>query len=610
MVNYSNKIYLNRKRGISTVIGGIIFLVLLTAGFSSFFVAMDVQQDTINAQRTISNSIIEKTQEQFSFAVATDDSNGYKLGIQVKNEGPNPVQISNIWIINKSDVNYPVKNIPINYNDAFITPGTNSSILETQLLYMIPNEYDIKVVSVLGTIKKAELNVGGNNYLLAEMFTIPPDVRQGENATIVLRVTNVGPTKISGVTPDNLLLDDALPPHAQVSYVGPVSIVPVDLDPSESTIFSWDVTLKPAATVGVKVKLSNFATGTESVTGFGVTSNTAYDKIIIRDPQGGSGQTIVLSEDLLSRPEIFAVYPSPFGDSSNDKGIWGLNIVNPTNAIMKISKVTISAFAPGAQNNDKIFQIGGSGCQVENVSPAPAVAHIPGWSCISENQLLWKDLANPQILPPFTTQSFLVKVRPGSAAGSNNLESIIIHGNVFTTFGSFGKTDYATTMVDGTEAVVNVYSTSTATVALLRDNTKINGTISQMASGSTQTFNIVLADMDNDDSEYIQSGAKLIVNVPKNWENVAIDTVNSDGFVMAPLPIVDVHADTSTQIIATSSGIIGDSGRKAAVLVFTADAPSVTNDQMYIMYVLADGTTENNWAIGPLAEIVLHVKKP
>jgi len=61
MVNSSNKIYLNRKRGISTIVGGVIFLVLLTAGFSTFFVAMDVQSDTINAQRSISNSIIEKT---------------------------------------------------------------------------------------------------------------------------------------------------------------------------------------------------------------------------------------------------------------------------------------------------------------------------------------------------------------------------------------------------------------------------------------------------------------------------------------------------------------------------------------------------------------------
>jgi len=88
MVESSYKNYLNRKRGISTIVGGIIFLVLLTAGFSTFFVAMDVQSDTINAQRTISNSIIEKTQEKFSIGVATDDTNPWhELGIQVKNEG-------------------------------------------------------------------------------------------------------------------------------------------------------------------------------------------------------------------------------------------------------------------------------------------------------------------------------------------------------------------------------------------------------------------------------------------------------------------------------------------------------------------------------------------
>ena len=34
---------------------------------------MDVQSDTINAQRTISESIIEKTQEQFTISAATDD---------------------------------------------------------------------------------------------------------------------------------------------------------------------------------------------------------------------------------------------------------------------------------------------------------------------------------------------------------------------------------------------------------------------------------------------------------------------------------------------------------------------------------------------------------
>src|SRR3972149_6536373 len=121
MVKSPNKNYLNRKRGISTIVGGIIFLVLIVSGFSAFFVAMDVQSDTIDAQRTISDSLIDKTQEQFAIAVATDETNNNQLGIHVKNQGPNPVEISNIWIINKSEANQPTKKIEVDYRDAFNT---------------------------------------------------------------------------------------------------------------------------------------------------------------------------------------------------------------------------------------------------------------------------------------------------------------------------------------------------------------------------------------------------------------------------------------------------------------------------------------------------------
>ncbi len=139
-------------RGISTVVGGIIFLVLLTAGFSTFFAAMDVQSDTINAHRTVSNYIIEKTQEDFEIEVTSNNSTGYKLGILVKNEGSNPVQISNIWIINKSEVNEPATSYDVNSNDAFIPLGHYAQILEKTPIKMKHGEHAIKVVSVLGTI--------------------------------------------------------------------------------------------------------------------------------------------------------------------------------------------------------------------------------------------------------------------------------------------------------------------------------------------------------------------------------------------------------------------------------------------------------------------------
>ena len=605
MVNYSNKIYLNRRRGISTIVGGIIFLVLLTAGFSSFFVAMDVQQDTINAQRTISNSIIDKTQEQFSIAVATDDSNGYKLGIQVKNAGPNSVQISNIWIINKSEINYPVKNIPVYYNDAFITSGSNSSILETQHLTMVLGDYDIKVVSTLGTIKKAELNVGGNNYLLAEMFTIPPDVRQGENATIALRVTNVGVTMISGVTPNNLLLDDALPPHAQVSYVGPVVNGPIDLNPSESTIFSWDMTLIPTANIGTKVKFSNFATGTESVTGFGVSSNTAFDKIIIRDPKGGAGDEEILKEELFGRPQIFMIFPNAVGDDVNNRASWGVLVANPTDQPMEVTKVVIMAFSPRTTASDKIFM---GDC--ENKSSPNSPLTIPPttdrWTCPESNQLVWTDLATPAIVQPRSVHPFLVEIGADNFGSSlPDAGNILIQPIVFTSLGQFGKPGYGSTMHSKNTAMPNVFLSKVDSQTTAANNGNILGNITKITEGTSVAFNATLVDM-SEDTWGINAGTKLIINIPRDWIYGGVSS--SVGFTITSEV---TYPDGSTQIVGTlNTGI--DERNEARVIKFYATAPAVASTKMYVMHILADGTatgdsTSGVFTVGPIAETVLQV---
>ena len=612
MVNYSNKIYLNRKRGISTVIGGIIFLVLLTAGFSSFFVAMDVQQDTINAQRTISNSIIEKTQEQFSIAVGTDDSNSYQLGIQVKNEGPNPVQISNIWIINKSDVNYPVKNIPINYNDAFITPGTNSSILETQLLYMIPNEYDIKVVSVLGTIKKAELNVGGNNYLLAEMFTIPPDVRRSENATLVLRVTNVGPTLITGINPTDLLADDFALPHAWINgipqLVSPSSL-PVELEPSESVIFSWHATLNNIGTFDEKIKFSSSATGTESTTGFVVTSNTASDKIIIRDPAGGAGEEEVLKDELFGKPKIFMIIPNAAGDedaNTIDRPIWGVMVANPTDQDMYVNKVVIIAISPRATASDSIFESGCEGLNPANPERPVTIAPTPAkWSCPDSNQLMWTDLASPQLVDPRSVFPFLVSIGAGNMGGNlPDAQNILIQPLVFTTLGQFGKAGYGSTMHSGDVALPNVFLARNPNSVLSAD---IMGEQRGIIEGTPVTFHATIADMSDNDDWGIKAGSRLIINIPKEWTFNNIVGVPA-GFDPIPPPIT--YPDGSTQILGTLNTSI-DEHSEAKTITFIATAPSVSKAKLYVMYILGDGTatgdSANDFTVGPIAETVLQV---
>jgi len=599
MVNSSNKIYLNRRRGISTIVGGIIFLVLLTAGFSTFFVAMDVQSDTINAQRTISNSIIEKTQEQFSIAVATDDSNGYKLGIQVKNEGPNPVQISNFWIINKSLPNQPVYNIPVYYNDAFITPGSNSSILETQHLTMVQNDYDIKVISILGTIQKTELKVGGNNYLLAEMFTIPPDVRLNENVTVALRITNVGPTLITGITPNALLVDGAeitIPsPHPWVNgvpeLVSPV-IIPADLQPSESTIFSWNSKLNGAGLIGAKIKFSDSASGTESTTGFVVTSNTASDKLTVRDPKGGAGEEIVIKDELFGKPDIFMLVPNTFGTNA-DEALWGITVANPTDAPMEVTKVSITALYATANSNQEIFTV-----SCDNTNIEPSIGDY--WSCPNDNQLIWYDPGGyTQTIPARSAFSFLVTADPGKVSTGTHMDSVIIHASVFTSLGAFGEASWNTSMKKTNEALVNVYlyEDIDPPSAPFTDTTKMQSSRMGIGSGDTERFHIVLAELGGVN---ILPSATLIINVPKDWTNVG--AIADTGFTGTP--IVTLFPDGSSQIVGTLTGNLNND---AVRISFDAVAPTVLCDKMYVMHVLANGKTTGNFPIGPLAEIVLQV---
>ncbi len=621
MVKSSYKIYLNRKRGISTIVGGIIFLVLLTAGFSTFFVAMDVQSDTVNAQRAVSDSMIEKTQEKFSIGVATDDSNPWhKLGIQVKNEGTNPIQISNIWIINKSQLGLPAKSISISSSDAYIPAGYSLSILENQRLTIDPaliagdnDLYDIKVVSTLGTIKQTELNVGGNNYLQAELFTIPPDVRLNENVTLALRITNVGPTDVTDIAPDQDFDPNGIEAGkvAWLSVPEFISQSPVDLKPSESTIFSWQSTLTNIGTFNQKIKFSNSVSGIESSTGFAVNSNTASDKLTVRDPAGagGSGEELIIKHELFGKPQIFMIFPNPVGKDvdAQSRGLWGVMVANPTDQPMVVSKVVIAATSPRASSDDKIFSPScvTDGLPFEPVAITPFTA-TADWFCPKSNQLVWKNIVTPIVVQPRSVHPFLVKIGSMSIdSGDGTLGNILINAIVFTDLGQFGKAGYASTMQKLDIAIPNVFLSKVDNQLTAANAGNMMGNITRIPSGTPVVFNATIVDMSFDDVHGIKAGSKLIINIPREWTFSHI--AESTDFTMQP---VQIYPDGSTQIVGVLDVGIDDPN-DARIIKFYATAPAVTDTKMYIMQILAHGTATGDdskvYDIGPLSEAVLQV---
>ena len=536
---------LGTKRGISSIVGGMIFLFLLTSGISVFFLAIQSQTTMMETQEVVMSLQTKKIQENYDISISTDSDNNNRLFIHAKNQGSFPLEISDFWIVNKTDStnDFPAKRYSVNYTDSFIPPGHGANILENYPLYMIPDTYDVKVISTLGTIHKQEIDVGGSNNLRAELLTIPPDVRIGENVTIALHVTNIGKTKLLNVTAPQL----DITPSSAVTLPLPPNPNPVNLNPSESVFFGWEYTT--SGTPGNVVTFLGNATGIEYGTGFNLTSNNAIEEITLRENEGGD--LIVLTQDLLSRPEIFLITPSPMGNAP-ERALWGANIVNPTGQEMYVSKVAISLVSPRANSQDVMFdsQGGSDGCLIQTVSPTR-----DQWDCPAANQLVWKDISTPERIAPYSVTPFLAKVHPGKLGGSDLLETVIVHGHVFTTVGEFGKSGYGTSFDDRNSdtSMVNVYL-SDVIDSTDSDDIYVNKT--GIPSASQQTFNVVLADFERGTSNEIDAGSRLIINIPKNW---TLDTGSINGFGDFTTSW-QIFSDDSSQIIGTLNNPLDGSG--------------------------------------------------
>jgi hypothetical protein len=581
-LNFKN----NRQKGISSIVGGIFFLVLMTSGFTVYYVALDTQSQMIDTQQIIADTGVAKIKEKFVVAASSDSGDSNRLSLQVVNIGNNAVEIADVWIINKTGIENATR-YDLDYRDVSIPVGYSGNILENRApLYLISDIYDIKIISSLGTIKSVEYDVaGGSNILNAQMVAIPQDVRFGENVTVILMVTNTGEFDVKEVRANNI---DVSPDQCR----DPPNLIfggPSNLAPSQSTMFFWDCILDPP--------LLNTITFTGNATGLlsgvSVDSNDASDSVVVRDFTSAGG-TLILEQELLNRPEIFMVIPSPFGDDPNNLGLWGVNVVNPTPFPMEVSKVTITAITARPQQQDKLFDE--TACPITTVPPTPAF-----WSCPVQNQLMWKNFATPIIIPASSVFPFVAKVGPGKLAGAGDiLETILVSTNVFTTLGQFGKTSYGSSMVNNDSALVNVFLSS------VKDSTAVaNIMINQtgVLAEVPVTFYATIADFDDESTYKIDSGSRIIINVPRDWAVVT---------PILPLDPDFIISDTTflgqTQIIGELTVDIVDDGKS---LEFTATPPCVENPTMYVMYILADGTVSESGttqvAIGPLAEIILQV---
>lgn len=575
-----------RRRGLSTVIGAV-FMIIVMIG------ALNVTLWMLQQQDRVATAVMEKTSgnlDRLNERIEISDIriDGSKLNMTVTNSGGQPAKLKSLYVIDETAVpkqqfRYDL-DIPVDGRNSAKNVGQDVSFTASST-----SLYSVRVITEAGNAASSVVTPVSAVALPMSLYVIPPTVTPGENVTLLYTVTNNSTDAYlaAGITP---ALSYSLPctpgPGCQLTqHVAPPSNISVSK--GATGLFKWvfKVDAPDQTPVTFNATINNAKQGNYVI---------ERGRVEVVDlAQQSSYSEIIISSDLVQKPEIFLIIPSPFGDNSQ-RGLWGITVVNPTDVPMEVSRIVINIFTTHLGGSQQIMKVN---CPVTELSPTT------GWTCIHDNQLEWKNTASPEVVSSLSAKSFLARVQPEKLT-SGDEPAFTISVTVFTSMGQFAKSGYSGGMSYTDAPVTNVYLTDTTDPEIALQNSHMLGYKSGITGSSPVTLNIAVADLDNSNTMYVKSGTKLVINVPKGFTDVALASYN--GFTDPPT--VTPYSDGSHQIVATLAEDLGDtSGQEAKVLSFTATAPVVPDKRIFIMHCLLNGKTDSNFSVGGFAQIALQI---
>ena len=183
MTKINNK---NRK-GLSSIVGGVFFLIIMVTGASYILYSMN-QLDTFS-QAIIAKNQQDRNKVQENFQITSVTLNKNKFNVTVQNTGMVPINITRLWVENKTDATWPVSKYTVNQ---IVTPGqTLSKIGQTLPLYAKSTQaYGLTLVTDRGNSQVALVNSASAKPLMMQLFVLPDTVSTGFDTTVLFAVTN------------------------------------------------------------------------------------------------------------------------------------------------------------------------------------------------------------------------------------------------------------------------------------------------------------------------------------------------------------------------------------------------------------------------------------
>ena len=570
------------RNAVSTIIGTFFFVIIMAGAFTAFILMMQTNSNFLNTQLGASQNEIEKIQGQFTIAAAYDDTGavGKKLCVSVKNAGSTPLEIADLFIINKT--NNEARQFDIDFRDAFVPASSIRQILTNQPITLRPGIHDIKVVSTSGITQTTELKVFATSSpdprFNVTAFAYPVNAASGQNVTVGMHVFNRMNTTLINVQPNgDPFVDPAEAVSEGFNFVTTANIT--RLDPNESTTFMWE----PEFVGGVGSKL-NFTVRAKALVEGCTSSSYIFnsDSALVKVVPG-------VRKEILAKPEILVTFPNLYGESAGsggadrDRGYFVIAILNPTNNAFKINQVAVQMTSP--DNPSMVSSIVG-------VKPSS------GWTPVA-SIVYWKGTGTSAVfVEPFGVAEFIVAVEPSGTLTTVPINAIFF--NAYSTFGQFARGPFTVGTTSTTSTVLSVISKTTFS------GTEPIFAIPDVPSGTVKRFNFTMANLGQ---TAISTGSYMLINVPAGLKDITnvTATAGQDGLstglkVYSMKEFDDGSIQIPVEIITTN--LAAETNRTYS---FRATMPTISVPAHYIITALANGTTTGSEIIGPLTEVVVQV---
>jgi len=532
---------MRKRRGLSTVVGAVFFVIAATTVITYISTSMNSIEEFSQSVIVAEAENINRGMEEISITRTTIV--GGEFNMTVTNTGSLPVHLTRLWVTDEDSTASDKKadlDVRINPGNEIYNIGQGTGISADSTV-----SYTLKAVTERGNIATFGISpdVSTNVKLL-----VPGSAINDELFAVTLLILN------NSTSPNNIAnLEPVLTSNVTLTQIGTNQSNVQSLKTGEMASFSWNY-MAPEINQGISFTGSYVGAPSGS---FDISNTTIYD---ISEAQTASSSQ--WSEKARKVGILISGIPSPI-DSSNNAGLarFGVGIINPLDREVEIYSVAINSFNLGIFSQNP-----------NDIEPST------GWKQIdksSHSLLYWQHPSgNPRVIEPMSVAQFRVTI--DITKGSGNLESPLMV-QALTSEGKLSILYNIT--IDAEYPTINAFYTADPLDPIGDSDENWGYQIQGIKSGSHTVFNSTVENTsDNELQLPSQARVAFTILLPTDF-TYNTECVGCDNSKWEDLTSI-TNPDGSVFLKGVSVGAL--SPNSFIVYQFNATAPIVTEDSLYV----------------------------